>query len=330
MGNYGNNIVYSDFGYWTFTGVSGNIVKLTGGYNPSTPDNAKNGNQVLDMVSGAGTAYQDFTVTGTPAPITFGGYFSSREPSSLYVNWTASVQIFALPSQTLVSTSTTRNFTVADASYPARNNWYLMYGSVTLPPGSYRYVVNLGDYGNFDASFAGFGCPVPVILTSFDARNVNDKAELIWNMADESAVSGYEIEKSADGIEFTPVKQMTVSPTSKYSFIDEGIPGISTVYYRVKITATNNKTTYSKIIRISFNLGNNFQVVPNPALNSITLQGVRKQGCVSVIDLSGKTILTKQIKPHVVEVDISSLHPGLYVVVYNDGATIQNRQFIKR
>ena len=129
-----------------------NIVVPAGSY-VGGPDAANDGNRYLDITNSAGIFTQMFDLT-CPSSVGFGGSFSSREAPG-YINWTAKIELMKLDG-TIVATSTTRNFTAADADgNPGDAVWYPLSGASSglLPAGRYLYKVTMGDYGNFDNAY---------------------------------------------------------------------------------------------------------------------------------------------------------------------------------
>lgn len=172
--NIGNNITGSNtLGAWTNTlGDFLNIVRTNGSFYGGGPDNAQSGRQYLDINGAAGIVEQSFTLSSA-ATINFGGFFSSRE-SSGYVNWTASIQILT-PANVVVATSTTRNFTSADGTED--QIWYNLAGSVALTAGTYKYRINIGDYGNFDNAYV-FPCNGGLRAEDFDGDGIPNYLDL--------------------------------------------------------------------------------------------------------------------------------------------------------
>lgn len=328
VNNIGNNITGSfTFNEWTMTGNVFNIVKTNGSAYPSGPDNAHDGIQYVDITSAGGTIYQNFTISGSPLPVIFGGYFSSRETSS-YANWTASIQIYSLPSNTLVSTSDTKSFTAADGGIPQQETWYYLYGLVTLAPGNYRYLANMGDYGNFDAAFVGADCILPLRLNSFTGEYANNAVKLSWKKEDHSGFAHFEIEKSADARKFTEVGKIMLSNSLSYTFTDSDITS-GTIYYRLKMVDMNGKISYSNIVRIHTKGTFQVQVSPNPVLDHLNINGLDKYGSVRIIDLSGKTLLKKEVRSQAISIDVSSLQKGIYLLEYFNGIQKQTRKVLK-
>jgi hypothetical protein len=316
----GNNLTGSaTFTGWTMTGGPFNVIKTDGSAYGGGPDNAQDGIQYVDITSAAGTIYQDFTITGVSVPVTFGGYFSSREASGSYTNWTASIEVYAMPSNTLVATSTTRNFTNADGAVPAQENWYFLSGNTNLNTGNYRYVVNLGDFGNFDAAFAQQTCLLPVTLDYFSGQYHNNTVRLDWKAAQQNNFSHFEVERSADGIGFSFVAGISKHTGADYAFNDPGFSAGTVVFYRLKIVDRDGGFRYSNIIKININGAARLSVMPNPVAAYLTVSGLVGKGQIRVVDVAGKVLLEKTVQAQSLSVNVSFLRPGMYFLQYFDG-----------
>lgn len=145
----GNNLLYTTtFGGWyTQSGGQFNIIKTNGSFYGGGPNNAQNGTQYVDIINAADYFQQDVTVVTSRANVSFGGYFSSREQSGGYVNWTGRIDILNTAG-TIVATSSTKTFVNADGAED--QTWYYLSGTATLNPGNYFFRVYIGDFGNFD------------------------------------------------------------------------------------------------------------------------------------------------------------------------------------
>lgn len=329
VGLIGNNITSSyTFNGWTMTGNVFNVIRTNGSAYPSGPDNAQDGIQYVDITSAGGTIYQNFTISGSPLPVIFGGYFSSREASS-YSNWTASIQIYSLPSNTLVSTSGTKSFTAVDGGIPQQETWHYLYGLVTLDPGDYKYLVNMGDYGNFDAAFVSADCILPVRLNFFDGEYLNNTVKLTWKAEEQLNLTYFEVEKSTDARKFTVIKKILSSNRLLYTCTDPDSPA-GTMYYRLKMLDKDGKISYSNIIRIHTKGSYQLQVGPNPLSDHLSISGLGKHGSVRLIDLSGRTLLKKEIRSQAISIDVSFLQKGIYLLEYFNGIQKQTRKVIKK
>ena len=113
---------------------------------------------------------------------------------------------------------------------------------------------------------------MPVTLTSFDARWKNTTAQLDWQVADESSIERYGIERSADGNKFSALGIVAATNTHgnhNYTYLDASpLPG--TNYYRLRIEEAGGNIRYSAIATLkSGNTATQYvSVYPNPLKNN--------------------------------------------------------------
>jgi hypothetical protein len=316
----GNNLTGSfTLGSWTMTGGAFNVIKTNGTAYSGGPDNAYEGTQYVDITSAAGTLYQDFTLSGGSTAVAFSGYFSSREQSAMYSNWTASINIVDLGTNTVVATSSTRAFTNADgASGTTQEIWYNLFGNTVLPAGNYRYLVNLGNYGNFDAAFLAQDCILANGITNFTGSLVNKKNVLKWIVENQTSVASFEIESSTNGVSYNKVGNVNANSNSnQFSFIDDNTANISKLYYRLKIIYVDGSYKYSSIVIIT---GKELvlSIVPNPIYDNVTVSGLSKEdGIISIINEAGQLVLNRTVKEiQSINLNVESLVKGNYFIVY--------------
>ena len=173
---FGENYTYLyTFNGWTMTSAPFNIIRTNGTYGPG-PDNAQDGTQFVEGFYGTTDLYQDFTISGCPKPVSFGGYFSSRTGQS----WTERVAILNATTLEEVASSNTKTYGATQGDNT--KTWYGVSGTTTLPVGTYRYIVYLHDDANFDAAFVrstGGNC---IIDTDNDGiPDANDNCKTIYN-----------------------------------------------------------------------------------------------------------------------------------------------------
>ncbi|WP_254562077.1 metallophosphoesterase [Dyadobacter diqingensis] len=159
--------------------------------------------------------------------------------------------------------------------------------------------------------------PVTVKLFSFDGTaDVQNMVKLNWVTELENNFSHFQIERSVNGKDFADLGRVNSSQNSKekkfYEFIDQTgktILSPDTISYRLKMIDLAGKSEYSKVIKVKLNeiiLGNDpvsgldVHIVPNPSSpDNIQVKLVGKDLAVAeitVIDISGKTILNRTIK----------------------------------
>jgi hypothetical protein len=162
----------------------------------------------------------------------------------------------------------------------------------------------LGDYSLTAVAYDNHGktatsSPVPVSIIDgtgtylfrfikFTGSNRGRKNNLDWVTSNASNTHLFDIERSADGINFTTVASMQFIPMSgntiSYQYIDPAVPD-GTNYYRIKRTTITNDVFYSDIIAVRRPGGNtrsgmdkqtnnseskgNISVGPNPVHSGI-------------------------------------------------------------
>ena len=329
--NIGNNLtgLYTIDGGWTIAGGPFNIIKTDSSAYVGGPDNAKSGLQYIDVTSAAGTVYQNFTLTDAGTLVNFGGYFSSREESGAYTNWTAKIDLISLPSLTVVATSSTRNFTNADGGLPAQEVWHFISGSATLAAGNYRYVVNLGDFGNFDSAYVNANCIVPIQLHSFTGALVNNKINLNWKVATATNFSHFEIEKSSNGINFTTVGNVALQNTDQYQFADGLSINNSNYFYRLKLVDLDGNFTYSNILRFQSKTNTGLTILGNPVKNNLVVTGLQNSGHLAIYDIAGKMVQQKNVQSISELMEVNGLSKGLYILKYTNGQSTETQKFVK-
>ncbi len=326
----GNNLTgLTTFNGWSITGGPFNIIKTDGTVYGGGPDNAQNGNQYVDITSAGGTIYQDFTVAGATKPIAFSGYFSSRE-QGVYIDWTASIDIVDLGTGLTVASSNTRLFTNADGAVPNQDAWYFLYGNANLPVGNYRYLVNLGDFGNFDAAFVAQNCVLSNAAVSLTGSYGNSKVILNWNAAAAQNLSRFEIERSVDGRTFSAIGFVDALTANTYNYTDVVPPADSRLFYRLKIKKADGTVTYSNTISVSSKATVAFTISPNPVINTLTLSGLTGAGGITITDVSGRIIRTfTQRNVQSAAIDVSTLKSGFYFITCIHEGVKTAKRFIK-
>lgn len=157
-------------------------------------------------------------------------------------------------------------------------------------------------FTNFNSFFAlgnppGGNNPLPVELTSFNAKLVNKNTFVDWNTASEINNDYFILERSSDNVHFTELVKIegngTTSKSHYYSFTDtKPLTGIS--YYRLKQVDFDGKSTTFKTVAIYNTLKENFEVYPNPSNGKdiwLSFQNnLQNDYEITVQDITGKVI----------------------------------------
>lgn len=217
----------------------------------------------------------------------------------------------------------------ATVSFPSTGTWYsyLTDSTTNLASTSVNVTLQPGEYYVFTNKNVK-GIVLPVNWLSFTAQKTNERAiELKWSTATEINNDHYEIQRSADGINFSTITNVVATNKKQYAYTDIH-PLSSTSFYRIKQVDKDGKYSYSSIVKISFDdNGITWQLYPNPAKSTtaIYVQKEFTKAQVVLTDLSGKIVYRNQYNnisagQHI-EIPVWNLAKGVYVlkVITDDG-----------
>lgn len=161
---------------------------------------------------------------------------------------------------------------------------------------------------------------LPVTLGELLAFADNNRVNLSWKTFSEQQNTGFEIERSSDGITWskigfvqTTANQGNSTTTLDYVYTDN-TPASGTNYYRLKQIDIDGKHSYSGIAKAGTGNTSLFSVYPNPVRNKLILESGNPRDIIemSIVDFSGKTVL--RIQGYKREVDMTGYLPGIYIV----------------
>lgn len=165
---------------------------------------------------------------------------------------------------------------------------------------------------------------LPVHFISFTAALVNSNAQLNWKTSSEQNVSGYHIQRSADGIHFTTIADVKAG-SNNYSYNDIAVVnlGMQKIYYRIEEYDTDGKIQLSDIRQIDIkNAISKLFVYPNPAKDFINVripQDISATAKIVIYNISGSVISQQAVSPlQYAKIDVSSLANGMYSVAILD------------
>lgn len=142
---------------------------------------------------------------------------------------------------------------------------------------------------------------LPVTISSVTATLKNNDVEVKWNVQNENSIQQYQVEKSTDGVHFSPAATINAKNTisGNYSWLDENVPqGI--YYYRITVLSVDGRTSNTQIVKvIAGEPAKKISVYPNPITDGIIhLQmNNQQQGVYSVrlFNSAGQLVYSKKI-----------------------------------
>jgi len=108
---------------------------------------------------------------------------------------------------------------------------------------------------------------------------------------------------------------------SSYSYWDENpVTGIN--YYRVKMIDAAGKSSYSRTVSATVKSGSfNVEAYPNPVKDIVTVRihgNAGNDAAVDIMDIAGKIIRTVSMPDQSINIDMSGLAQGIYIIRYTD------------
>ncbi|MES2774434.1 MAG: T9SS type A sorting domain-containing protein [Bacteroidota bacterium] len=179
--------------------------------------------------------------------------------------------------------------------------------------------------------------PLPVAITNLKATRQAEAILLTWTTLTEANNNGFEILKSADGVNFSKMVFIASKATNGNSTaglnyeVTDKTPFTASNYYKLKQSDRDGKIMFSNIVVLRGNKVNQLQlttIYPNPATDKLNvLIASPKAGNVMLLvtDLSGR-VLVKQATQIVngetnIQLNVSTLASGNYVLkLVGDGA----------
>jgi hypothetical protein len=189
-------------------------------------------------------------------------------------------------------------------------------------------------------TLAEVGAILPVKLLSFNATLVNKQSLLNWISEFELDLDHFEIERSADGINYTTLAAVAGTNNGnsikKYNYTDSH-PLIGLNYYRLKALDFKGQFVYSNVVVIKINTTDNLylNLYPNPAHSQLNIDFVCAQNeyyRIEMLNEVGIRVDSKFINTvtgmNFISWDIKKLPSGLYTLHFT-GRSSKNIQFIK-
>jgi hypothetical protein len=207
------------------------------------------------------------------------------------------------------------------------------------------------EYGNncyMDAVNIFSDQSTPVSIVSFKGQRINRINQLNWVTANEVNNAGFELQRSANGTDFSAIgsiasKALNGNSTTQLAYnFDDVRPLAGTGYYRLKQTDKDGKVSFSGIVTLKGEKATAVQlnlVYPNPVhsvLNLSVVTPAAKKVTIVVTDVAGKTVVNtvKQLAEgdNTLQLPVAQLANGTYLlkVLCSDGCETTTAKFIKQ
>lgn len=175
-------------------------------------------------------------------------------------------------------------------------------------------------FGPFTLASSSINNPLPIELLSFTGNCNYQNVILKWSTATETNNDYFTIERSTDGITFTPIgteKGAGNSSTIKnYSFTDNKLETETVFYYRLKQTDFDGKFEYFGIIAVE-NCEDGLSelvIYPNPNNGIFTVEGSENKYELGIINVCGEILFHQKTQSKKSEIDLSNQPNGIYLL----------------
>ena len=167
---------------------------------------------------------------------------------------------------------------------------------------------------------------LPVNVLSFDAVKQTKKVLLQWITDNELNADKYIVERSSDGINYSPIGNVTAynnGNKNNYNFTDvQPLPGLN--FYRLKMTDKDGSFRNSPVRKVNFeNAGDDFTIYPNPVKgDKIYISSTGNLNSAVLFDAAGRLIKLFTLKGRSNTLDVSGVAKGTYQLkIFTENAT---------
>ncbi len=174
---------------------------------------------------------------------------------------------------------------------------------------------------------------LPVKLESFTAQAFGQNVQLNWVTASEINNSGFEIQRSNDGINWSNIGWVdglgSTNDRTTYEFIDHQ-PISGAQFYRLKQVDFNGDFEFSDVVSVQITTSAEVFIYPNPAVNEISISRIDEHiKQITILDTNGKIVYLSDRVLNEQIIDISELGKGLYFVEVQTEEEIEIIKFVK-
>jgi hypothetical protein len=186
---------------------------------------------------------------------------------------------------------------------------------------------------NFDFGFS-FSI-LPLKLQHYTAEKKYKSSLIKFELSKPNEGTTLVIERSKDKINFVPIKNITTTTATAYSFIDVSPIMQAINYYRIKEVDKKGQVSFSDIKALNFIENTGLAIYPNPANNNINIlldeALLNKLVTIRMMNATGETImlLTKMINQRIESISLMGLQKGLYYIqIVENNQIIETRKLI--
>lgn len=153
---------------------------------------------------------------------------------------------------------------------------------------------------------------------------------LQWDVDSPEEGDYFIIERGVDGIHYETIGVLRRTRNSSHYESTDMAPPNGSDFYRIKYTAQEGHTRYSKVQQLSTSGEIDFKFYPNP-VDKVFIIRTEHMIDIQVVDAIGVTRLSKRLQPGIQVINISALERGVYIlrVADKESNRIVSNQLLK-
>ncbi len=224
---------------------------------------------------------------------------------------------------------------------------YLAYTEGSIGGVTYYEMTGLTSFSGGSGGFSvnDDGSPLPVELLNFEAQVVNNEyVQLDWATATEINNDGFELMRSADGVNFERIAWIEGNGNSteinEYTYDDHSVGKGFTYYYQLKQVDYDGQSELFDVVSASLTGKNDFfigNVVPNPSKDNRTVTVDMQSSSEELVSVQiynhvGMQVASfnKEVNPgeNVFKLDVRELAAGTYFMNFESSFGVEMRKLV--
>jgi hypothetical protein len=217
-------------------------------------------------------------------------------------------------------------------------NWMPQGFSARNTVANYVEKTGISTFRSWTLSSAGNALPMQFIL--FNVKCEGSKTVITWKTAQEQNSSRFDVQRSADGIQWTVAGSVPAAGNStvekSYSYTDNNTKN---TFYRIAGYDIDGKMQYTSVLRSPCGSTDMLRLWPNPAQRTVFINIVADEASTASIKVfDSKGALVKQQQAAILRgnnqfsIDIAALPAGVYALTaeWNNGQMKNTLQVLKQ
>ncbi|HTE12188.1 MAG TPA: S8 family serine peptidase [Chitinophagaceae bacterium] len=200
--------------------------------------------------------------------------------------------------------------------------------------GTIRSAVNFTGFSDFVlANAMGGSNAFAVRWLQADAKMLGKQVQITWTIGNEVNIKNYMVERSADGISFTDLVMVNatavIASEKQYEAADR-LPEKGINYYRIRQTAKDGRTSYSKIIQVNVTKTTDFILWPNPAATMVNVQNRQPILRLQCFNSNGQLVYDARPSATQYTIPVQQWAAGIYQVKITGSGQVIQARFVKK